>query len=237
MPIASQWVTVIIPTRNEANNIHSFLKSLPANISLIVVDSSDDDTVARIRSIRPHNTRIIEKNCNIPQARQTGAETAQTPWLLFSDADACFDQRYFAQLEAMTISPKTGAIMGAKLSRDRYKLYLWLYSLSIGIYARFGLPLGSGSNMLIRREAFLKTDGFDPLLSAGEDTYMLWQIKNTGYKVIYNGKLKVYETDHRRLQRGILKKIFHGTARALMLFSGIGKNKVRASDWGYWKKK
>jgi len=236
MPISPPRVTVIIPTRNEAGNIQTFLKSLPENISLIVVDSSNDDTVALIRAMRPQKTRIIEQRCNIPQARQLGAEAADTPWLLFSDADILFDHQYFEQLEAMTVHPKTGAIMGAKLSRDRYKIYLRLYSLSIGIYARFGLPMGSGSNMLIRREAFLKTSGFDPRLSAGEDTYMLWQVKRSGYKVIYNGKLRVYETDHRRLEKGIIRKIFHGTARALMLFSGIGKNSVRKSDWGYWQK-
>jgi len=234
MYLSPKMVTVVIPARNEAKNIKAFLKSLPTDIPLIVVDSSDDKTPAIICGQRPLNTKLIEVECNIPQARQIGADAAQTPWILFSDADIIFDETYFDCLSEMNIQEKAGAIMGAKLSNEQYKLYLRLYSFSIGFYAKFGLPMGSGSNMLVRREAFLKTSGFDPKLSAGEDTYMLWQIKKTGYKVIYNGKLKVFETDHRRLQKGVFKKIFHGTSRALMLFSGIKSDKVRRSNWGYW---
>ena len=237
MSINMQKITLVVPTRNEEKNIPAFLKSLPDTLNLIIVDSSSDHTVALVRRLRPDRTHIVQKKCNIPQARQTGAEAANSPWLLFSDADNSFDPEYFTLLDKLDVPPDVGAIMGAKLSSDRFKLYFKLYSLSIGFYARIGLPMGSGSNMLIRREALQKTAGFDPTLSAGEDTYMLWQIKKTGYKVIYDGRLKVYETDHRRLEKGVFKKIFHGTARALMLFSGLGAKTVRKSDWGYWGKK
>ncbi len=236
MSVNMQKITLIVPTRNEEKNIPAFLKSLPDALKLIIVDSSSDHTVALIRRLRPDRTHIIQKKCNIPQARQTGAEAANSPWLLFSDADSSFDPDYFTRLNKLDVPPAVGAIMGAKLSLDRFKLYFKLYSLSIGLYARIGLPMGSGSNMLIRREALQKTGGFDPALSAGEDTYMLWQIKKAGYRVIYDGRLKVYETDHRRLEKGVFKKIFHGTGRAFMLFSGLGGKTVRKSDWGYWNK-
>ena len=39
----------------------------------------------------------------------------------------------------------------------------------------------------------------------------------------------------RRLDDGRLKKTLHGWIRPLMLFTGLGGDRVRESSWGYWK--
>ncbi len=92
-------LTVIVPTKNEEKNVVSFLRSLPEEVNLLLIDSSIDRTHERVKEIRPQNTRIIKKDCNIPEARQTGTEAVQTEWLLFSDADIIFHQHYFKNLE------------------------------------------------------------------------------------------------------------------------------------------
>lgn len=79
-------LTIILPTRNERNNIRAFLASLPEDAQLIVVDASNDETPQLVRDIRPRNTTIIQQPCNVVAARQIGAEAANTPWLLFTDA-------------------------------------------------------------------------------------------------------------------------------------------------------
>ena len=230
-------ITVIIPTKNEARNIVTFLSNLPSDIPLIVVDSSDDETREVMQQQRPENTQIIFKKCTIPEARQTGVEAASSTWVLFSDADMCFDESYFSNLSGIKIPENTGAVMGGKHSNKDYKIYYRLYSYAIGIGAFFKFPLGSGSNMILRKKAVEQIGGFDFALTHSEDSDILIRIQKAGWRVVYNSSLKVYEMDHRRLDNGIFKKFSHGLLRSLLLFTGIKKDKVRQSDWGYWDNK
>ncbi len=230
-------VTIIVPVKNEERNIVTFLQSIPRQIPLIVVDSGEDRTASLIRITRPHNTEIISEKCNIPRARQRGAEQAHTRWLLYTDADIRFADDYFDRLEEWLPDSATGAVMGAKLSRDRFRLYYRLYSLSMGVGAVLRLPLGSGSNMLIRRQALEEAGGFDPRLAVNEDTYIFWQIQKAGWRVRYNGRLRVYETDHRRLERGVWKKYRHSVGRLLRLYTGWGRDRVFDDDGGYWEER
>ena len=88
--------------------------------------------------------------------------------------------------------------------------------------------------MLVRRRALYEAGGFDRDLSCNEDSLLTWKIHRCGYKVPYADGLRVYETDHRRLDRGLVKKSLHSIVRCIMLFSGLFGKRLRASDWGYW---
>ncbi len=91
--------------------------------------------------------------------------------------------------------------------------------------------------MVIKKDVLQQIGGFDLSLTAGEDSDILWRVKKAGWKVIYNGRLKVFETDHRRLENGVFRKIWLGGIRNLFLIiGGRFSQKVRKSDWGYWKK-
>lgn len=228
-------LTIIIPTKNEEKNIQSFANSLPGSVSLIVVDSSTDRTRELINICRPRKTTVIHEECNIPAARQLGAEAAATEWLLYSDADMIFAPSYFENLQRLHLKPTIGAVMGGKHSKEKYRSYYALYSFSIMIFSWFKIPIGSGSNMIIRKEALSGIKGFDLSLSHSEDSDILWRIRKAGWKVVFERTLKVYEIDHRRLDKGVIKKFWHGTLRAFFLITGIHKEHVRKSDWGYWK--
>ena len=228
-------LTVIVPTKNEAGNIEAFLRSLHPDVRLIVVDASTDTTRAIIAQVRPANTVVLEDPGNIPRARQLGADQAETPWLLFTDADMVFGESYFEAWSALTVDDRVGAVQGAKLSADgEYATYYTLFSAGIDLLARVNIPAGSGSNMIIRKQALHNAGGFDLDLSANEDTHILWAVRQDGWRVVYAKSLQVFERDHRRLQQGIVKKTFHSWTRSIMLMTGIGANQVRKSDWGYW---
>jgi glycosyltransferase involved in cell wall biosynthesis len=227
-------VTLIIPTRNEEKNIITFLDNIPAHLKLVIIDSSNDRTRELINIRRPHNTEVIFEKCNIPKARQMGADIATTDWLIFSDADVIFDKNYFSNLEKINPAARIAAIMGAKLSLDKYKWYYILYSRSMMFFSWFNIPIGTGSNMIINKNVLTAVGGFDVHLSVSEDSDILWRIKKAGKKVIYKHSLKVFEFDHRRLQKGVLHKYLQSTLRILFLIFGIRKN-LQQSDWGYWK--
>ncbi|MFN8499652.1 MAG: hypothetical protein U0641_17505 [Anaerolineae bacterium] len=70
---------MVVPTRNERDNIPGFLSSLPPEVELILVDASDDETPDLAADLRPHHTRVVRRPLRMPAARQLGGVIAQTP--------------------------------------------------------------------------------------------------------------------------------------------------------------
>jgi GT2 family glycosyltransferase len=227
-------ITIVVPTKNEARNIAAFLQSIPRAVELIVVDASDDDTPQLISGLRPGHTTVIRDRSNVTQARQLGGERAATPWLLFTDADVLFAPDYFDHLLAY----QTGdALYGPKLSRDRYVRYYRWFTRGQQLSDRLGLPAASGSNLLISRHAFQRSGGFDLRLTVNEDSEIAWRLKRAGFHVRFAPDLIVYARDHRRLQRGTLRKTLHSITRCGLLYFHLMPDRWRNGDWGYWSER
>lgn len=226
-------LTVIVPTRNEARNIATFLHSLPPSIPLIVVDASTDRTPEIIARLRPH-TLVIRNRSTIPEARQLGAEAARTEWLLFTDADVIFAPDYFTRIEPHL---DWDCFYGSKLSRGRFHRYYRWFSYGQQLCHRLGIPAASGSNLAVRRRALLEVGGFDPELVCNEDSELAWRMKRAGYRVGFACDAPVYATDHRRLERGMLRKTVHSLTRCLFLYTDLAPSRWRRGDWGYWSER
>ena len=227
-------VTVIVPTRNEAHNIPSFLASLPNNIPLIVVDASDDNTPEIINRQRPTNTLLLRHPGMVTEARQTGAKLCQTEWLLFTDADVLFADDYFQKLPSYLISD---ALYGAKLSQTAFQSYYRWFTRGQKLAHSLGIPAASGSNLLIHRQVFQAIGGFDLRLTCNEDSEIAWRIKQKGYTIHFQPELIVYARDHRRLHQGQTRKTVHSLLRCALIFSGMMPERWLKNDWGYWKKR
>lgn len=227
-------LTIIAPTRNEAHNIGPFLASIPPQLSLIVVDDSADQTPRLVAKLRPQQTRLLREKCGVSAARQIGAAAAVTPWLLFTDADIAFAPDYFRLLPAY-LAQDSAVWYGAKLSRDQFPHYYRWFKRGQRLADFCGISAASGSNLLIRRDAFWAAGGFDLDLPCNEDSEIAWRIQRLGYKVCFAPELVVYARDHRRLRRqGQAGKLIHSTLRCLLLYSGLLPRSWRAHDWGYW---
>jgi glycosyltransferase involved in cell wall biosynthesis len=227
-------VTVIVPTRNEERNIRSFLVSLPPDVPLIVVDSSDDTTPHIVGSERPDNSRVIQQKVSLTEARQLGAAAATTGWLLFTDADIVFGPTYFAALASLLRGP-FDLLYGPKLSSGEYATYYRWVSGGMKLCDRLGVAAASGSNLLLRRHVFWLCGGFDLSLSCNEDSEIAWRAQRQGYRTRYVDSLVVYACDHRRIeQQGRLGKTAHSLARCALLYTGLMPERWRTGDWGYW---
>lgn len=210
------------------------MNSIPDVIDIIVVDAGTDETCNIISKRRAGGSiQILKDAGNIAVARQLAAEHAKTQWLLYTDADVVFDENYFNALRHIHFSPRHGGLVGGKFSRDRYRCYYYLFSLWLRYCCALGLPGATGSNMLINRNALLAVGGFDLNLSCNEDTELIQRLQRNGYRIDYDARLKVYEFDHRRLDRGMLRKNFHSLSRCALLLCGL-KIFLRRKDWGYW---
>jgi GT2 family glycosyltransferase len=228
-------LTVILPTRNERYNIRAFLASLPAEVPLVVVDASDDDTVQLVRAIRPDRTTTIQQACNVVVARQIGAQAATTPWMLFTDADVIFSLTYFSDLSRLDADdPRLGVIYGTKQACDRFAAYHRWFTRGQHFFAALGIPAATGSNLLINRAAFQAVGGFDLRLTCNEDSEIAWRIRRHGYRTQFAPGLIVYARDHRRLERGVLRKVIHSSLRCFVLYFNLLPSRWRGHDWGYW---
>lgn len=138
-------VTVIVPTKNETANIGPFLAGLPAGVPVIVVDDSTDGTPQRIVQLRPQQTRVLRRRSTVTEARQIGAEVAETPWLLFTDADVVFADDYFEALPHYLAQP-WDAVYGPKLSQHGYETYYRRFSRGQQWAHRLGIPAASAQD-------------------------------------------------------------------------------------------
>lgn len=227
-------ITLIVPTKNEASNINYFLDSVSCDMDIIIVDASTDNTCDLIQLRKQSSIQVIRDNGNISTARQLAAEHAKTNWLLFSDADVAFAKDYFEILSQINLSAHHAGLVGAKLSRKYYRCYYRFFSQWLRVCCAVGLPGASGSNMLVNRKALMKIGGFDLCLSCNEDTELIWRLQKNSYRIDYDGRLKVYEFDHRRLDQGVLMKIIHSLTRCSLLLFGL-KAFLKKNDWGYWR--
>lgn len=231
--IAPSNLTVVVPTRNEEQNITRFLQSVPPSVSLVVVDSSTDRTPDMVEQIRP-GAEVIRARANIPVARQIGAGAADTEWLLFTDADVVFRPDYFSRLAATSVPGEVGGVVGAKATTSGYHFYHRWFTRGQAALNAFGIPAASGSNMLVRHDVLRSVGGFDPRLSVNEDTELMFRVARSGWDVDFRPDLSVLAFDHRRLELGLARKIAHGAIRNTALWFGWFDQAVRSSDWGYW---
>ncbi len=227
-------ISVVIPTRNEAHNIAAFLATLHSAVELVVVDASDDDTAQLIMATRPVRTTVIRSRVGIARARQLGAEVARGGWIVFSDADVCFEPGYFPYL-AQHIS--SDAFYGPKYSTETFRRYSQLFNASQRAFHRLGIPAASGSNMGLRREVFERVGGFRLDLPVNEDTELMMRVQRQGFRVDYLPELAVRSLDDRRLERGVVLKTLHSLSRNSLLFISAYipiPRRWLSHDWGYW---
>lgn len=227
-------LTIVVPTKNERRNLGGFLASIPPELRVLLVDASDDGTPELARRLRPERTRVVRDPGNIARARQLGADLAETEWVLFTDADVAFAPGYFELLAGRTFPPGTGALYGCKSAHGSHPVYDALFRLGQHACAWLDIPAGSGSNMLVRREALRAAGGFDLELSCNEDSEVLWRVADVGCGVRFVPDLCVLSRDDRRLARGSARKLLHSAARCILLHTELMPRRWRTSDWGYW---
>ncbi len=149
-----------------------------------------------------------------------------------------FAPDYFAEL-ASSLSDagrSVAMLFGPKLSADDYAGPLpAARGGAAHPRARLRIPAATGSNMLVRADAFAAVGGFDTALTCNEDSELGWRIARAGFAWRYDPRLVAFATDHRRLRRGAMKKTLHTVFRCSSLYLGVIPRRWRGHDWGYWR--
>ena len=73
----------------------------------------------------------------------------------------------------------------------------------------------NSANLFVRKNIFVKINGFDIKLKAGEDRELSWRIQKLGYKTVINERLIVIHTGYPKTIRSFFKReVWHGKAIA-----------------------
>jgi len=228
-------VSIIVPTKNERDNLPRLLATVPPEVELLICDESDDGTPELARELRPTNTRVLRVRGSIAAARQAGAEASSGDVLVFTDADVELAPDYVDRLLA---EPGWDAICGTKLSRDDYSGYYRLVAAAQrATFGLTGIAGASGSNMALTRAAFFEIGGFRPDLRCNEDTELFLRAHRLGLRSRFDDRLVVWASDHRRLRRGLVWKSAHSLVRNALLYAVCRRAKLPRlleDDWAYW---
>lgn len=216
--------SIIISAKNEAARIEACLQSLlqqkcSFSFEILVIDNqSSDSTTALVKKFaRRHRGKIFlysQKKPGSPACRNLGARKAKGEFLLFTDADCTFHNKWVEEMVAgFSSTLPVGAVGGLTLSKfsktpsmvEKYldqKFAFWEED-RVSDFPAF-LPWAPTCNLAVKKEIFLALSGFDEnWKTAAYDVDFCWRLELCGFVVSYAPKAMV---NHER--RGTLPALF-----------------------------
>ena len=176
--------------RNEGDRLKLCLRSVPANIPMVYVDSaSTDDSVAFARSV---GAKVVELNMALPftaaRARNEGAETLlrahpETEYIQFVDGDCELESDWFAiAANFLSANHSIAAVCGRRSERfPDASIYNRMCD------AEWDTPIGEanacGGDAMVRTAAFSQVGGYDPSMIAGEEPELCQRLRATGWRI------------------------------------------------------
>lgn len=185
-------ISVLIPVRNEANNIERCLKAVMSQsckpYEVIVIDGHSTDGTAEKASKFPVKI-LYEDYHNRAGACQVGIENAEGDYVAFTDGDCIPDKDWLSSL----VREFDDGIAGVSGNLKGIGKGLWTESINLTIGSFFSGSLNSlkkkrfvrglsvvSDNGMCRRRDILKAGGFNINLSGGEDLELSNRLRQLG---------------------------------------------------------
>lgn len=203
------FVSVIVPARNEADNIEACLHSILAqNYSqdkfelILVNDHSSDSTLEIAQEIASHssNLRIINLADHYIKgskkaALKIGIEHSKGEIILQTDADCVAGPNWISAINRQ-FNKDTGMVAGpvllshtkSLLSKFQTLEYIGLAGLTAGSIAANRPNMCNGANLAFRKEAFIKVKGYEGIdhIASGDDELLMQKISmHPQYKIAF----------------------------------------------------
>jgi len=172
------WLSVIIPTLNEASSIAGAIRSARQcpGVQIIVADGGSAD--ATLQLARDHGAKIVQGQPGRGRQLAAGAEQATGDVLLFLHADTRLPFGYAGEIRR-TLS-KPNAVAGAfSMAFDQVSTPLRLVEWGADLRSSWRqLPYGDQA-IFLRRSTYQHLGGFRPL-DAMEDFDLVWRLRRLG---------------------------------------------------------
>ena len=239
--------SVVICTRDRPEVLQRCLGSLPQQTyrprEIIVVDNASLDQRTREVTLAAGAIYVREDRAGLDIARNTGARSATSDVVAYTDDDVLLHRRWLERLVAAFDQPEiaavTGLVLPAELATEAQRHFETYWSFGQGYHrqdfdaTRFGAcgkgvfpawKVGAGASMAFRREIFDRVGFFDERLDVGQagcsgDSEFWYRLLATGYACRYEPSSAAFHF-HRRSMEGLSSQIFHymrGHAAALLV--------------------
>ena len=208
-------ISVIIPAHNEEDYIEktliSIINSSYKNYELIVVCDSCIDKTEQISREYTDKVYCVDFK-NTSEARNYGANLSNGDILVFSDADTICSNNYLLSIKnaidsgfdygCSKIISETGTLKG--------KFMIWRFN-------RFNRTSRTfGGNCFVKKDSFMKMNGFDNNMFKGEDTDLGERLRKNRAKYIYIKNAYIITSERRFLKDGYLNYIIHSFKDAFL---------------------
>jgi glycosyltransferase involved in cell wall biosynthesis len=202
-------LTIVIPCLNEEAYIGRTLRHIRRQngidgVRVIIADAgSTDSTVAIITELAEQlelNVDLIKGG--LPAVgRNAGANLAETPYVLFLDADVTFTHRNVIREAMASLYTGNYTMIGTypkyKGEFDIRALLIFLLNQIVTWYLSKTRPFAIGGFMLMRRSIFNELGGFDERAHQSEDWLLSRKIKPAKFKLVP----ELITQDNRRFKR------------------------------------
>jgi glycosyltransferase involved in cell wall biosynthesis len=235
-------ISVIIPTLNEEKLIKQTISQFTPELKekyrleLIISDGASTDSTLKLLDSSV-DTVVAAKpgeKQNIPQGRNSGAAAAKGEYFYFFNADTLIrDPEYFFKKSLAGFEDKRNAALTCTFRvfaddvRLADKLFHGFYNNYVRILNSLGMGMGRGECHMVRREIFLRVNGYNELLAAGEDYDLYRRIQKLG-RIKFINELVVYESPRRYRKFGYRRVFADWTKNSL---SVLFKNKSVSKVW------
>lgn len=201
-------ISFIIPTLNEEDYIRSTLEAISnqtiprEEYEIIVIDSRSTDNTVKI-SEEYADEIISEKNKNISNGRNKGAELARGKILIFIDADTIIEPTLAEKVLKKFQDERIAGAYVRYIYSFKSKILKLINNLAITLLTLFhsvnnNCIIISGACLIVRRVNFNKINGFNEKLETSEDIKLYHDLKKTGKFVFID---ETVQTSTRRFKK------------------------------------
>lgn len=212
--IPANRFSIIIPFRNEAENLPNLLKTIdgldyPSELcEFIFVNDASEDISEKIILTAIEKSRFSIKllqnkrvsNSPKKDAISGAIKNSEFEWIVTTDADCELPKNWLKNLEAfiqknnpvMVCGPVIYKSNGSFIENFQQLDGFSLQAVTIGSFALKNPLLSNGANLAYSKEAFLKVNGFsgNDHIASGDDIFLFEKMKNAFPKQVHFLKSK-----------------------------------------------
>jgi glycosyltransferase involved in cell wall biosynthesis len=220
----SQLVTIVIPCKNEGLNLIKTIESIKFNSTIVVSDSSDDNTIEILLSRFP-NVKVVKGG--LPSiARNSGFKLVETPYVLFLDADMDISNVNIEKMINFMITRDIDLSTCRISSPGRYWLAYRIFNLIQNIISK-KTPFAVGGFMLFKTSKFKEIGGFNEEDRFAEDYHLSMKIDPNKFKIFSD----VANTSDRRFRN---KSVLYMIKLMVRCWFNRNDENFYKKDYDYW---
>lgn len=221
-------VSVIIPTLNEQKHIISTINSIREALAglsheIIIVDNGSNDNTVNIANTVADKV-LVDATATIGALRNIGVTKSHGRILVFNDADVLLSKEWRHEFDKLA-SPieDSDLIIGGSLDvPDSESLLLnsWFKPLLARKASGKAKYVGTG-HMIVSKKLFLECNGFDEVLTSGEDFDFCQRAVKRGATIEFNRRLKAIHLGYPlKFSDFFRRELWHGSGdfKSLKLF-------------------